>query len=491
MNKTHPINISGIIFYINDDAYEILEQYLNELKQHYLKTEDGTEIIADIESRIAELFSEKITESKQVITKSEVERIISILGKLNDIEDENFEFSDSDTNPQSKKTAKNRKFYRDANDGILAGVASGLSHYFGIDVIFIRILFILLVLGGTVGFWVYVILWIVSPYARTSAERLEMRGEPVNLSNLEKTIKEEFENVKESFQNKNVAKRVNTFLGRFIHLIFQIIIGVFAALKYIFGSIFLVVGVILISLLTSFFIFDSTIISINNEQWVSLPLQEILVHFISTDQSEIILLSFAGFIGIPIISLIYSGIKLLFGFTIKNKAFGVTTFVLWIFSAIILAIGILNIAKEFQVNKQRAQTININEVYKQIYIKVNDNSSTLNSDEILFEDNTGEVIITKKQLYIKSEFEVWESKDSLFHIKIKKHALGKNKHDASRNIENISYNIRSLNDTLYLDYYANINNRFRGQEVEIQVFKPKGTIINSNMKDFIEHDYSE
>lgn len=489
MNKTYPINISGIVFYINEDAYSLLENYLNTIKQYYLKTEDGAEIISDIESRIAELFSEKVSSSKQVITKQEVEEIIQKLGRPEDF-DENTESGE----PESRKYSSskpNKKFYRDTDDGILAGVASGLSHYFGIDVIFIRILFIMLIIGGTIGFWVYIILWIVSPEAKSAVEKLEMKGESINLSNLEKKVREEFENVKASFKDKNASQKLNTFVGKVVSLLSQIVLAIFSLLKSIFGFTFLLIGVTLLSVIASFFIFDSTIISITNEHWVSLPIQDVLLHFADEKQSLVLLLSLAGIIIIPVISLIYSGIKLLFGYKTKNKSFGIISFILLLFSAIIFALSIGDLVSEFKVRKAISKTIDT-EAQKQMFLKVTDNSLLLDSDKITFSDHDNEVIITSDRIFLKAENEIHESNDSLFHIKVRKASNGTNKQEAKQYLDNINYNVKIKNDTVYLDYYLIIDERFRGQEVEIQIFKPKGSTILTNMEDFMDDsDYED
>ena len=218
MNKTYPINISGMVFYINEDAFTILNNYLKTLEAHYLKTEDGAEIISDIESRIAELLSEKVNTHKQAISKEEVEEIIKKLGRVEDFEDndgqETKEESDSYSFKEAnKRTRKKRKFFRDADDGVIAGVCSGISHYIGVDVIFVRLIFLLLIIGGSIGFWIYIILWSISSYARTRSEKLEMKGEPINLTNIEKDIREEFENIRHSINNPNLSRKLKAFIN--------------------------------------------------------------------------------------------------------------------------------------------------------------------------------------------------------------------------------------------------------------------------------------
>ncbi len=484
MNKTYPINISGIVFYINEDAYRLLENYLNTIKQYYLKTEDGAEIISDIESRIAELFSEKVSSSKQIITKQEVEEVIQKLGRPEDFDEEESDNEPKFNNPSSKP---NKKFYRDTDEGVIAGIAAGLSHYFGVDVVFVRILFILLVIGGTIGFWVYLILWIISPEAKSTIEKLEMKGEPVNLSNMEKKIREEFENVKTSFKDKKTSQKVNTFFGKFFSLIKQIILGIFSILKSIFGFSFLLIGVVLLSIIASYFIFDSTIISLVNNQWTRLPIQDILTHFTNEKQSSTLLISLLGIIIIPVVSLTYAGIKLIFRFKFQSKAFGIISFILFLFSAIIFSLSIADIAKEYKVRKSKSYTIDTQQD-TQLFIKIKNNGPSLLNDNIFFTDYDNDVIITKEEMFVKIETEIYESTDSVFHIKVKKSSIGKNKQDAKVNIEKINFNIDIQNDSLFLDLYSVTKDKYKGEEVEIQIFRPKDGKILIQKEEFIS-DY--
>ena len=148
MNKTVSNNIGGQFFHIDEDAFQRLDNYINAIKQS-INTEGKDEIIADFENRIAELFHERIQQPNGVIRNENVEQIISIMGQPEDyiIEDEprnqqeNYTYSDSsiinDKGP--------RKMYRNPDQKILGGVCSGIGHYFNVDPVWIRILFIVLV----------------------------------------------------------------------------------------------------------------------------------------------------------------------------------------------------------------------------------------------------------------------------------------------------------------------------------------------------------
>lgn len=170
MKKTYTINLSGKVFHIDEDAFEKLQDYLNTLKNHYIKEEDGTEIMYDIESRIAELFMQYQKENfRESIVLEDVEKAITTMGKPADIIDDEEEAEESKGKPT-------HKLYRDPDHMVLGGVASGLASYWGISMILIRICFILFSLYYGIFILVYIVLWTVIPKAKNSREKLEMKG---------------------------------------------------------------------------------------------------------------------------------------------------------------------------------------------------------------------------------------------------------------------------------------------------------------------------
>lgn len=206
MKKTFTINISGIIFHIDDDAYDKLNRYLEAIKRHFTSTEGKDEIISDIENRVAEILQEKVHDNKQVVTLEDVNDIISIMG-------EPYEISDEETEPpvdDSYYTRKSiKRLYRDPDSKMIGGVCSGMGAYFNIDPIWFRLIFIITAFIGLSGIIVYLVLWLVIPEARTTAEKLEMRGEKVNVANIEKSIKDEIEHLKNKLNDlKEDAKDV-------------------------------------------------------------------------------------------------------------------------------------------------------------------------------------------------------------------------------------------------------------------------------------------
>ena len=204
MKKTFTINISGSIFHIDEDAYEKLQKYLQMLNRHFGTAVEGQEILQDIEARIAELFIEKTSNKMEVVTDSMVDEVMDRMGRPEDFMEPNDEEptakaqtggSVQDGEPQIR-----RRLYRDGDNRVLGGVCSGLGAYFNIDMVILRVIFVVAIfIGFGASFLLYVILWIVVPKAKTTAQRLEMRGKEATVLNIEKSIKEEVNEIGENF----------------------------------------------------------------------------------------------------------------------------------------------------------------------------------------------------------------------------------------------------------------------------------------------------
>ena len=194
MNKIMNINIGGIVFHVDNDAYEKLRKYLKDINNHFKNTVGGDEIIIDIEARIVELFQQKLSDKKEVITEEDVVDVIAIMGKPSDFDDE-----DNYNEPSIKQVGRKRLF-RDTDDRMIGGVCSGLGAYFRFDTVWFRLAFVIATLSG-LSILAYLILWVIIPPARTISEKLEMQGDPVNISNIEKLIREEMDGLRDKFDD--------------------------------------------------------------------------------------------------------------------------------------------------------------------------------------------------------------------------------------------------------------------------------------------------
>ncbi len=233
MNKTVTVNLSGIVFTLDENAYESLNKYLDAIKSHFKATENGSEIVADIESSIAEKLGEKINKNKQVVTKGDIDELIKIMGTVDDIirEDTRSEAGEGeeDGKPRQDKSGRKeyqtgRRLYRNPDDVVIAGVCSGLAAFFGIDPVIVRLLFAISVFFGGAGVIIYIVLWVVMPEAKTGAQKLEMQGDAVTLEKLEQAAKE---------KSSRIRKMDVSGVRRFISLPFRFL----GALFRVFGRV--------------------------------------------------------------------------------------------------------------------------------------------------------------------------------------------------------------------------------------------------------------
>ncbi len=200
MKKTLTVNIGGVVFHIDSDAFQLLDNYLEEIKRFLKNSSNREEILADIENRIAELFKEKISAEKEVIILGDVQAVIEILGQPG-------EFGEEEATYQSASFKHSKRLFRDVDHRMIGGVCSGLGSYFNLDPTVVRIIFTAAILLSGASVVAYIILWIVVPPALTANEKQEMQGKPMDLSNIEESVKKEMKAVRNKLEDLSVQFR--------------------------------------------------------------------------------------------------------------------------------------------------------------------------------------------------------------------------------------------------------------------------------------------
>ncbi|MDR3226628.1 MAG: PspC domain-containing protein [Prevotellaceae bacterium] len=190
MKKVISVNVGGLCFTIEVDAYEILKDYLDDFEAS-LEKNDAKEIMEDVEMRIAEIFQETIKSTERVVDENLVNKAISVLGKpekksnaQNKQRNDN-SFSQIRDKIENRISGKHQRFYRDPDGKRIAGICSGIAEYFDIDVTIVRFFALLSILTGF-GVIIYIIIWIVMPEALSSVQKLELRGLPITSDNIKK-----------------------------------------------------------------------------------------------------------------------------------------------------------------------------------------------------------------------------------------------------------------------------------------------------------------
>lgn len=490
MNKTVNINLGGMFFHIDEDAYQKLTRYFDAIKRSLNNSSGQDEIIKDIEMRVSELLNEKQKSDKHVVALKDVDEVIAVMGQPEDyiIEDENT--SNQQSYNFSSTGTRSRKLYRDRDKGMLGGVASGLGYYFGIETVWIRVVLLLLVFAGFgTGIIAYIILWVVTPEAITTSEKLEMTGEPVNISNIEKKVREEYDNVSQKFKNgdydkygnqiKTGATKVGSSLGDFIMTVFKI----FA--KFL--------GVILImSGLAMIVVFLIGALTLGTVHFDDFPFHQFIESGNFTDYPIwfFAVLLFVA-VGIPNFFLVLLGFKLV---SPSIKSIGniakSTLLALWIIAiAILISIGVKQ-ASAFATDGRvvKKETINISAT-DTLFIKFKHNdyySKSINDHNNfrITQDSLNNDVIYSNQVSFKIE----KADTKLPYLQIEKEAKGTTLSDAKKRAELIKYGYKIVGNQIILDNYlvSNLKDKYRDQEIEITLFLPEGTLFktDTSLQDF-------
>lgn len=327
MKKTFTINISGSVFHIEEDAFEKLQAYLLKLNQYFGNQVGGQEILQDIESRIAELLQEKLDAGQEAVTNEWVDEVMHRMGNPEDFMDQEETAEKPTAATEAKGEKVNKRLYRDGENRVLGGVCSGLSAYFNFDPVFLRILFVLLVFVGVgISIFVYLILWLVVPKARTTTQRLEMKGEEATITNIQKTIQEEVKDVKNSFSkmnNSDTFQKGKEVAGKAGRASAQVLKGFGKAIAVVFGGLLILTGffgliTFLISLAVGNSIIHSSSVGISPE----VDLSGFLGFVVSPGLVSVSILLLVLLVGIPLLAILFVGTKLVFRYKTNNKLIG-------------------------------------------------------------------------------------------------------------------------------------------------------------------------
>ncbi|CAL2084481.1 Phage shock protein C (PspC) family protein [Tenacibaculum sp. 190524A02b] len=493
MNKTININLGGFFFHIDEIAFQKLKRYLDAISRSLSDDPQGKEeIIADIEARISELLSERVTDVRQVVNEGDIDEIIAIMGQPEDYTEAEETYSDN-TYYKSNRTSNSKKLFRNSEDKFLAGVCSGLGYYFNIDVIWIRLAFLILTLAGF-GFGVigYIILWVLLPEARTTAEKLQMEGEAVNISNIEKKIRTEFESlsakVKEGaheltdkISNADYDKlRNQTKSGAqdFIDTLGKILLAVFKVFGKFMGVLLLfIAGIALVSLILGMFSIGSLeVLNFDNEFNIPFLYDSLLPKWL-------MFLFFFILAGIPFLVLFILGLRILSPNIKKLNTTTVLTLLgLWLVA--LLGVGFSAIeygtSKAYNGTHVEKHSLTYN-TENPIKIRVINDDNLYDLGNLRNRDNAINVTHNDKTVKYSNDIHinVRKSETGNAYIKIKKTSEGRKRNKANKNAELIDYSFKTANNTLVFDAYflSDLKNMRKDEEVKVTLYIPEGTTV--------------
>jgi len=472
MNQTKSINIGGVFFVINEDAYETLSVYISALEKKYLNTEDGKEIVQDIEARIAELFTKRLANNRNVVQADDVNYAIQTLGKPEEFE--NFDAEEANTASKTENNQKNfeqenvnteKRYYRNPDDKVIMGVCSGLSAYLGIaDPIWLRLITLglaFLIPGLSTGtvFLAYLILAILVPEAKTTSQKLQMRGKAVNLDNIEKKISGAYNS-----ENKTAVGNFFNRIGEILSQLVGVISPIFLILLKIIAVIFVIIGLIFVG---SFFVgIMATIPFLHQAQ--------IFTGFNNYLFSGSVFLS----LGLPfIISILGLGAWLLK--TKLNKSIWWTLFIACVVSWILMFYYLTNAVKGFSNQAKVQEKITLNDIKGDtLYIAKLDNPDFGNNKIGLQFDKVKYNFV---RIYNNTaRLDVKKNTDNSFELLVKKSSRGENEKQANSFTKGLKPEYKLSGDTLYISstFAIDKNTPWRYQDMDYTLLLPEGKSIH-------------
>jgi phage shock protein PspC (stress-responsive transcriptional regulator) len=375
--------MNGVIFHIEEDAYEILKTYMTEVKRHFMNSADSLEITTDIENRIAEMFTELLAvDGKQVIIESDVRKIVQQMGTVADFEHADDENKGNYTGFASSATER-RRLFRDPDDHLIGGVCSGIASYFDASPVWVRLAFCILTFFAGTGFIIYVVLWIVVPRAITRADRMAMKGQKLDLQGFKKNFEEEISSVRGHLNNfqqeaRPFAYKARDFFADFFHHLGTFLRGAGKVLVKITG---IVILMLCFTLLIALIVAIVSFLAADNYGLYQVFPFNIVNHQIN----NIFLVSAFLVLAIPLLTIILVTISSIF----KGASFGRTTastlLCIWIAAVSSAGYYAAKVSADFRFTESFTQNVNLkptkNNTY---YLKINDIKYLTNEDSVRY-----------------------------------------------------------------------------------------------------------
>lgn len=569
MKKNISINISGIIFHIEEDGYAQLKEYLETINNYFSNYEDSAEIIADIESRVAEIFLSKLDDGKQVINAEDVQALIDTMGTVADFEaledDEPASAKEKET-PEDEKEKESKqkadkkereriedaedpgkqklhrdekrkviggvaagiayyfsidplwirliavllllnifvsflsgavlivyiilwivipgsstlgddeevkKMFRDPDHQVLGGVSSGIAAYFGTDVTLIRLLFVVSIFLGGTGLIIYIILWMITPVAKSLTDKMQMQGEPVTLSNIEQNVKR---SLNPDDGEESALAKVLLFPFRLIAALFTALAGLLGPFSKVLMDVVrifagIIVTIVGVSGMISLFFAAGILLGLFTGlgDWISATVVPVGIMTESVSGFTFLAIFLTAFIPFLVICLL--GISIVTKRMVLRAPLGWSVFGIWVICLISLSIAIPSVIGEFRNEGtfRETRTFDINTAKPLI----------LSLDYVDYD------AIDATSLKIRGH------KDSVITLNMRYDAHGRTRQDAEKNAQMIEYEVRQRENELIFDsdYSFKKRSKFRAQQLSMTLYIPYNTkfVMDEDMVDIIEH----
>ncbi|MFY0688739.1 MAG: PspC domain-containing protein [Cyclobacteriaceae bacterium] len=365
-----------------------------------------------------------------------------------------------------------KKLYRNPDNRVLGGISSGIAAYFAVDVTLIRLLFVISIFLGGAGLLLYIILWIITPEANTITQKMEMQGEPVTLSNIESTVKKNFQ-IKEG--EENIFVKILLFPFRLIAIVFNgvgkalgpLMIFLVEAFRILVGAIITLVG---FALMFSFVIMFFVLMGVTFAWADYIHIGDLSIDLLGSSMSWMAALSIFLVSFIPALSISLLGLVIMLKRRVGNAYIGWTLFGFWIMGLIGTAFFVPGLINDFRTE---------NDIRK----------------EMIFEKTTGIATLKLNENYSYDDYEsvnlqLRGHSDSTYKAVVIIESRGSSNTNAKRNAEAVSYSIVQEGDQFIFDSEIDFRNGpFRFQEADVVFYIPLGTTfrMDENLDEIIRN----
>ena len=491
MNKTIIININGTVFHIEEQAYELLKEYMTDVKRHFFNSADSLEITTDIENRIAEMFTEILArENRQAIIDLDVQAVIEQMGSVKDFESAEQDTTGGFAEPpfNTAGTGATRRLFRDPDDHLISGVCAGIANYFDIKATWVRLFFALSFFFAGTGAMVYIILWIIVPKALTRADRMAMKGEPLDLQGFKRNFEAEMNTVSGHLKDlredaRPLAYKTRDFVSDFFHHLGTFFRGTGKIIIKLLG-IAIILGCIGGSIAIIVVLFATMVFGGNN---FSVP--DSFFNYAYINQVRV---AFALLAILPLTALGVFISSVVFKTATINRSAGYTLIIIWISSLGVLLYHGSRVAAEFRDSAGFTQTINLKPAANQIYyLELNETRFLTHEDSIRLniknrfsnmvltdDDDNDDLEPTSMRIEI-------EKSDVPYPVLVEEFtSRGSNYEEALVNARNTRYIFSQQDSVLKFDYkLRRLNNKmWHGEEVKLTLRIPLNATVMVNDK---------
>jgi len=483
MDKTININLGGALVQIDEEAYKKLRDYLQAIDMKFRNVPGGNETIEDIESRIAEIFLSQ-RGNAGVITRENVEAMISIIGKPEDFDTSTESGAENPT--WSRSTTNLKKMYRNPDDSIISGVCGGIGTFLNIEAVWIRLIFILFACFFLIGLFVYAALWIALPLAQSDTQKREMYGRDDYSLALRK--KETGYTVASTGSNStgtlprgsnvgNAFNEVFRAIGRVLFIIVRIFL-ILVGISFVLFGFFTLVSFVMVFFFNYPGYFSTHSFGVN-----LFYLPDFLNYIVNPAIAPWILILTFLVILLPLLAIIYWGVKMIFWFKSSDGIVSIVALIVWVMSVAALSILLFNEGISFAETAKSVSEVVLEKAPEDLFIITEHKVADLHYDkEISFHEEDYNVffIDDNKGLYIGTGLNINTSDDKSIKINVRKRSSGRSRIDATRKAEGLLYNYRVTGDTIFLDEYFTFpeGTRWSFDEVRVTIDIPEGTRIH-------------